>query len=298
MTLATKSEHPCVSIEGTRLSFRFRSWSELVSFAADHNVEAHGASHTMGSASWTGTADYDAADRLARAGWREGVEKMAPMAAALTDAVRPRKRKTEIAPSPVGPGSVSMGRYLMGHPKPYDRRRDTEEFEDSQAPRGVLRLLVNIGAAASISTEAIFARGAAACALADCLETAGYRVEIVGVWWMQPGRCDDRSMNVQVTLKQADQPLERDLMAFALAHPSTLRRLLFSVVEHAPASWRQAFGVKRGGGYSLSLDVPEERRQADIYLPTEHPFAGFKVSEDPAQWIREQLVKQGVEIES
>lgn len=293
-TSTTPAADRAKSRDGDDVYFRFESWAHFVEAAAEPTpVEGAASRRREDGGNWSGARTYEDADRLARTGWHEGAERIAPMVATLTEMVRPKRRKLEYASSPVGPGSLSMGRYLMGHPKPYDRRRESSEFEDVAAPRGVLRIVVNMTSSSSVSAEQYFAKGAAACALVDCLETDGFRVELV----LYMGSKVIKGVHVYVTIKQADQHLEPDLVAFALANPAAYRRLGFSMWEKAPGDIRANCRISRNGGYGRCND---RRDGEDIYIPAASTIPGTAYGFDPervGEWVREQLLRQGVEIE-
>src|SRR2546421_8400924 len=150
----------------------FASFTEFTDFAAQSQA---GSSHENGE-DWAGTPDFASALALARQGWESGAKRIGEISARIGDSIAPRTYREELDYSPVGPGTLDLDRYQMGHPESYQVWVDTEDTVESN--RGFLHLVVNLSASAGIDAEVMFTKGAAVCALVDCLERDGYRCEI------------------------------------------------------------------------------------------------------------------------
>jgi hypothetical protein len=148
---------------------------------------------------------------------------------------REDESESEDGYSVVGPGVLDMGRYLMGHPEPYMVWTDADETQDINPDR-VLRILCNGTANASAGSEVIWNRGAAAAVIADLAESQGVRVEIELVFANQS--YSGSYSKFYIPLKRAQDHVPAELLAFALAHPSSLRRLMFGVWETLTAAER------------------------------------------------------------
>ena len=93
----------------------------------------------------------------------------------------------------------------------------------------IVRIAVNIVCSGWVEPQDIINRGAAIVALIDKVQSEGQRVELVAFCHIE-GRGNDRFI-ISVTVKRPEEPVDMDRIAFALAHPSMLRRCAFRVVE-------------------------------------------------------------------
>ena len=200
----------------------------------------------LGSDPWHGTNTFEQAVALARRGWPEGAAAALELRAEVESAVRDliNARSTSYTFDVAGE-FVDVGRFLSGEPECFG----SESQDYGNTVRPVVKIVANLAASGSVSTKSLYVRGAAIVAAIDILESLGRRVEV----WIAHGSTKSRrggQSNVHEThvlVKKADQPLDVDRLAFAVAHPSTLRRLCFSIMEqhgHLPCStWPHAVTV-------------------------------------------------------
>lgn len=271
---------------------RFDGYQAMIDAAERPSSMRDRRSREYRDAAWAGTSTFPEAVELARHGWADGAAQIKREADKIADLVRPKGHRLEVAYSVVGPGVLDMGRYIMGHPEPWMAWRESETLTAETPGRGVLRILVNIGASHRESTVSIFERGAAVCALVDALETDGYRCE-VSIGSYTTDRRNDNAVLMTAVIKAADQPLEMDALAFWTAHNAAQRRMNFAIREHAPGAIRQAMKITPRGTYGLSRDLPYDvQGDYDIYVGTR-----LGLHDDMAEWVMEQLDAQGVEVE-
>lgn len=119
--------------------------------------------------------------------------------------------------------------------------------------------------------------GVALLSFVDALEKQGKQLEIVWYSVGQPSKPSRKGSSKRVpvncapctfnvVLKHAGEHMDVDRLAFALAHPSMLRRAYFAAVEQLPE-----FAVL-GDNYGFPRDYPTEHRDANsVYLPTLDP---------------------------
>jgi hypothetical protein len=231
---------------------------------------------------WCGTKDWDGAMLLAREGWREGMEKVQNLLAKIESVTGSMALRPEPVWDVCG-GAVDVGRFCSGEPE------NMIEFQDVEIPAAgkVVSLIVNGCVSGGHSTDLIIKKGTVALALVDALENAGRRVEVTvcfnhGKW------------EAVIPLKASSEHVEMDRLAFMLAHPSTLRRLIFHCMEQEPdASVRQAIGVT-SQGYGMP---GKTAMHADILIP-ENLYSSSSGSDDKAlAWVMDELKRQGVEVE-
>lgn len=277
----------------------FESWGDFVTLAETrpNNPYANNSRKVGGDGYFDidrGTRTFEDALKLAREGWPEGSAKVAALADAMVNRISAKIERQDLYFDVEG-ADYDMGLYLKGEPECWNRWQT--EISEGQGTR-IFKLIYNISASGSVSGETITAKGAAVAALIQCLEYAGNRVEL----WIASGTCEhysyerDGSENNQpatletyTLLKPADQPCDMDRIAFALAHPATLRRLNFAVRE----SWVEFMAEVRDS-YGYSCDVAE---RGDIYIAKSFAGEPYWSSPESAQaWIMAELEKQGVKI--
>jgi len=95
-----------------------------------------------------------------------------------------------------------------------------------------VRLVVGRVASALYSAKEFMNYGVAVLSYVEGLEAAGFRVEIeANMSCIMDGGI---KVDCRVTLKQAQEAIEMDKLAYALAHPTFLRRICFRVWESIP----------------------------------------------------------------
>jgi hypothetical protein len=272
---------------------RVESWGEFVTIATgarltaqpnpDERRQSRGNPPSNDwdySAGWEGTVD------LAGRGWPEGLASVEAIRANVS-AVVARELTRAAWTFDVAGAVPDVARYLAGEPE--NMLTPCEET----APARIVRLVVHMGASASITAAAMYKRGAAALALVDAIENTGARVEIV-VASCHESRASGNRRALVVTVKRAEDHTEPDRLAFALAHPATLRRLWFAYAENTyTPDQRAEYGVGNGS-YGTPSDMPDAER-GDIYLPAalgweEH----FATPESAGAWIMDTLRAQGI----
>ena len=233
----------------------FGSWTEFLAYV-ENTPPVWGtylrASNKSGS-TFSGVASFQAALDLAHNGWPEGRDKLV---AAMATTNKPRGTRHQVTYD-VGGSLPDIARYVAGDPEYM-----ITFGEDTVSRKPVVRIVFNAGASAYVRAETIINRGAATLSYADELETAGYSVEIYLVMVSEAG---NSRYTVQFPIKLAGEAMDLDRMAFVMAHPALLRRLIFRAFECRPESkfmnaYTSTYGIPsrptkdelEGGGY-----VPE-----------------------------------------
>lgn len=163
--------------------------------------------HSMRRAEFIGRAFANWADVVARAddAWDEGIAIVEGMLADLASAEMPRPlcRRRRAAWSADGGDEIDIDRLRSGQDCWRVSRR--EEVAGSAQ----VTIFVGVAARSGLDAKDILWRGAAALALANRLEEAGYRVELWAVNCIPRGSYEDgQGMFGAVRLKRADQPLD------------------------------------------------------------------------------------------
>jgi hypothetical protein len=174
------------------------------------------------SNNWAGTGTYEEALGLLENGWPEGLNQIAFHNYKVRP-VQPSESLDFTAHFDVCGDSVDVGRYLSGEPEcMIDHRMKIVPKQGR-----VIKMLVNVAASSMIDRDSMFRRGAVALRILDALEGSGYRCEVTCGSVFRGAT----SYHASTVVKEADQPLDLDRMAFFLAHPSIERRLFFRIFE-------------------------------------------------------------------
>lgn len=277
------------SVKKEKKVFRFGSWGELMEFADKREAvlpedEFQNASRKKvhSNDEFYGTKNWDAALKLAVQGWPEGTNTVARMAASLADKVTSLVEKEQLFMDTTGM-AYDIGLVNMGVPEAWI---NVVPYYALGSGRRVVKIVFNAAASCGVEQEVMIRKGASVAVLIQALEQSGFRCEVV----LGDGT-GGRNVDIEVysLIKEASQPLDIDRLVFSLAHPSTLRRVMFSVYE----TYKQFMETDRFG-YGTPITIAE---QGDVYVG--HSMYGDEVWEDEqkcVQWILESLKSQGVRI--
>ena len=154
-------------------------------------------------------------------GWPDGVKRAREIAAEISMDIPPaqdiRRRKVRGDHG----DEIDMQRVYAGA---LDTAWSRTARRSTNAPP-VISIFTNFGGTWAKSGEEMFYKGAAAAVLADILEAAGYRVEIIcygifkGVYENHPGQYD----YFEFPAKRADEPLDLNRLTALTALAGTLR---------------------------------------------------------------------------
>lgn len=194
--------------------------------------------------SWTLGADMAKARQMCRDGWQEGVDMID---AALHAIIPAAGREARWGYGPSG-SSVSIGRYITGHPNNMRTRR---KRQSGAAP--VLHIVINTSASCAVNGQQMANYGAAITGLVDRLENTGKRVHLDIV--MVSKASNNIRQSVGWNIKKASEHVDLAQVAFAIAHPACFRRIGFAMMERTHRDAQSACY-----GYSADAkpcDVPE-----------------------------------------
>ena len=236
---------------------------------------------------WYQTKNFEEALDLGINGWPEGREKANIFSSAIVDKVSSLIEKQDIEYDVVGQ-DFDIGLVMQGVPECWYTL--TTRIVDGQGSRQ-LKLVFNNCVSAGIDTEVMTRKGAAAVALIQCLELAGFRVEVSIKNGLASGYQQGASYIFQCVLKEASQPVDIDRIIFALAHPSAFRRIGFSIFEGD-----KEFMDAHSSGYGYPAECPREMR-GDIYIGSSL-LGGvqWETEEATQKWILGELRRQGIKL--
>lgn len=211
----------------------FSSFEDFLK-ASRKNAREDESSHT-GSPQFTGTRSYNEAVELARKGWPEGRNAMEMVRSEISTKIYQKIQKQEVYRDVAG-AYVDVGAFLSGEPE------NMMEFHEVEKPGPrVVKLAIKGNYNCNLSKEKVNWWGVAVLALIDSLEYAGTRVEIDWVASIYNHKDQHTRSVTRCNIKQSDEALDVDRLAFMLGHPSMLRRLWFGVAEGAPDKIRRKY---------------------------------------------------------
>ncbi len=236
---------------------------------------------------WSGGLDWNESKRLALMGWQKGLVEIDKFQAKVNELITSKivRHKPIYA---VAGNYIDIGNYLSNDPECFVAK----EYDENNQKGKIITIVCSISFSAAISPETIIQRGAMVCALIDAIEYAGYRAEVIcnetssKFASNRDGNNKERGwFEIDVVIKKANQPLNRIELAFCLAHPAMLRRVMFSVAE-----------IEGWSDFTYGYGCPSKAtNKGDIYI--EEVFSGV-VSDDKAiHWIVTELQKLGITIE-
>jgi hypothetical protein len=230
---------------------------------------------------WAGSASFDDAVQLVHR-WNEGAKDIDTMRAEMVKGAA--KVITRTVRRPVPPGRVDVAGVAARNPNAgfIARKRTTR----TKAGSKVVRVLVNVSASSQVSPEAIKRRGAAILALVDMLQERGLRVEILATC----PNAESGMLDYRWTVKDANANTSLGALAFGLAHPSMLRRIVFSLMECEDDKVRRAFGVH--AGYGTVTESPMGavvKAEGGIYLPMMRTDGQWASNETAREWVRAEV---------
>ena len=200
----------------------FSSWIDFVETANGNNRawslrSSRSKEHRDG---WYGTIDFNTAvDMAIKTGWPEGRQLLADSYAI----VAPRPEPVISEAFSVAGMYPNIPIYLAGSPECM-----VDRFASNIAVNPIVRIDYTNGGISTVSAKSLMLRGAAVLSLCNQLERRGYSIEIC---LAAHTVSSDHSFDTRITVKRAGEPIDLDRLAFSLAHPSTHRRLRFSLLE-------------------------------------------------------------------
>lgn len=121
----------------------------------------------------------------------------------------------------------------------------------------IATILVNCAQHAYVEADIMRRRGVVVLGLIEAITSLGYGVNVEAYDYSSPSvdRPSSDMYELRVPLLEAGAAVDRDTLAFAIAHPSFLRRIIFAAQETEPKKIRDRFGFWPSGGYGVPHDL-------------------------------------------
>jgi hypothetical protein len=239
---------------------------------------------------WSGGLTWEQAKSMAIRGWIGGMNEIEKYRAKLLPIIAEKVLRPQQIYSLSG-YNIDIGSFLANEPECFIAR----EFEERNYPGRIYKIVCSISFSAAIQPETIIQRGAMICAMIDAIEFAGHRAEVIcndastisdSKEFREGKRKEHGWFEVSVTIKKSTQPLEITDLAFCLAHPSMLRKLMFSVAE-----------IVGWSDFAHAYGYPAEASdKGDIYI--REIFSGTVPDDKAINWVLKELDKLGINLET
>lgn len=267
---------------------RFTTWGEFLDYCnGPHTLTAYERmSRDDNRSSFTDGTTYEEMQKYAREGWPKGMKIAVPLTVGNVSTIGEIIEKFDPYYDRESGGVLDVARFLDGEPECWIKL----ETVTSEGP-GIkhLTIVFNGTASAGISTHVMILKGAAVASLVETLEYAGHRCRVILAYGMSGS---GPSQEVYIGIKEFDQTLDLDRLVVAMAHPATLRRLMFSYMERMDDVMLASINV--GKGYGHPEDVTE---RGDIYIGKSGNWDDhWSTPETAKEWIIKTLEEQGVKI--
>lgn len=241
---------------------------------------------------FTGTDSWNEALDLAHGGWNEGVSKIKN----VIDKIEILGTETKFeAVYDVTGDTVDIGRYLSNVPENMIQWELTENKTHK-----VVNMYFNAGAGWDRTTDELINYGAVGLSVLDYLESSGTRVNLfVYVSTKQNGiDCNGnkidknskkrKSCDLIVQIKHESESLNLPICAFAICHPSFLRRFYFRWLENQPHLWSSSYGSISRMAANYSTDI--------MFNGVDFVFnCDFKTEAGTEKWLNECLAKYKID---
>lgn len=200
------------------------------------------------STKWNGNVTLEESLDLFEFGWEDGRKKTERALKKLSidpDFPMVSMNQPEMLQDVAG-YRTDMGAYSAGDPACMNYWEDNE-IETNK----IVKIVVPLSRSSKASPGAITNLGIALCALIDKIESEGKKVELLGV--AKNVARNSIKPELIIRLKEPSQPLDIDLISFAIAHPAMLRRIKFAWMERQEG-WAETYAWSYGSPEDPEVD--------------------------------------------
>lgn len=218
---------------------------------------------------WYGTKTFEDMLSLINRGWPEGMEKVKDLTIKyrnLFSQFFPTQDYQQNMETCITGEVVDIDKYLSGEPENMMHFVQNNEDVTNLVNGGKLqRIIVNCCCNCHIEAKTVYTRNALICALINAMELYGFRVEVSAAFSYTGSSYNLGEQHRQqffIMVKPFDGDLNLDRITLALAHPSTQRRLIFSLMEEESGDKVHddiicASFIRNSYGYAVDLTEKE-----------------------------------------
>lgn len=272
-----------------RAEFRiFDSYHEYVRFAEQdvsdvNRRNGHTSGRKKGDAGWTGTATFDEAIELATTGWSEARAEFEGIASEVKDRIGQVMDLSFEPTFDVTGVCVDVGRMMSGEPECMVMPTLTPVPKTTS----MVSIMIETCVSCSVEAKTYIKRGATILALLDVIRQLNIPAEV----WLS---CDNGNTVHLAPIVEPGQHIDIDSLAFAIAHPSSLRRIGFAAqeAENHDVGWGYGMAQERMHPASIEEINPTIALNG---VRTSIGEAGDVINK-PVEWIINQLKGAGLEV--
>lgn len=237
---------------------RFFTWEQFLSYVDWRGKKDRRSSQRtdVGYYQRSLTSNFQEAMNLAKYGWPDGLRRVKDIDKKIifTPQEQMGLHYEQTSEYDVAGGSVNIGRYLMGMP---DCMRHVKAPVEHVFPSRTQKIIVIDDTHSTTQTDEIINHGYMVYQIIEALESANIRTELIlthSANKQHIATLDDFDFfETYIKLKSPEDIIYPEKIIFALAHPSMLRRLVFSSWEKEPYSIRIHWGFRDQTHYGLYI---------------------------------------------
>lgn len=201
---------------------------------------------------WSGTKNFTEALELLKGGWSEKAKEIeASFSQKTIKEATPVTRQRSVY-DVVG-GNCSVPRYLQGVPTSMIRQVRQPVKEK------VTTINYNIGYNCNFDADTIIKNATECLSQIKALEDNGTRVNL-NIVWVIKDHSDKDYFTWVIPVKKSSERISIAKIAFAIAHPSMLRRIMFALEERdtdIPSYFSDGYGVSVRGISEINKRFPD-----------------------------------------
>lgn len=204
------------------------------------------------STSWSGTQNYEEANDLMKHGAEDlskKIEKMYQVKTAEMASMITKRAKYDVTGF-----QVSIPRRLQGIPDSMINQKTTTQKQK------IITLNKDVSYSSYFTKEQIIDESAKALAIVKKFESQGYRVNINIVFLVES---EGQKVGCKIRVKNASERMNISKLAFLIAHPSMLRRILLRWEEVNPDITKKGFTYS----YGSPLDIYKIQAKNELTIP-------------------------------
>ena len=222
---------------------------------------------------WDLGVGLDGAFQLAETGWPEGAKKIKEAMDRIEEIAKPKTYRQDCTWKHDGGAFVDVAKFLGGEQECF------VEFRPPEEPKKPIKIFVSLAAAFHVSSSTMVRRGAAVGAALDLLEAEGYLVEL---WGIIDGVSGGGKCTQLIKIKDTDQPLDLDRLAYLMVHPAFFRRIWFAYCDQLDPNSRRSYGFILGEGYGSVISTSSEflkEIESDLHFESLRSSSEFETEE-------------------
>jgi hypothetical protein len=210
-----------------------------------------------GNYSFTQTESLGESMELLRYGWQEGAQAARELLATIdlneiTEQFPQRFAQTIYYDT--SGQEPDLSRFLANDPD-----NMVNVVPNREKIGSIANILINLSQHAMVGADRMRRRGVVVLGLVEALGRLGYSADVQGYEVSTPSRHNTESVyEMRIPLLSAGTYPNTDTVAFAISHPSFLRRIMFALEEEEPNNIRRRFGFHDSGGYGVPWDLEAE----------------------------------------